>query len=570
MGENQPDGCRVVIVGGVAGGMSCAARLRRLEPSARITVLERGPHVSFANCGLPYYVGGEIADPAALLLHTPDTLRAALDLDVRAGHEAIALDAEAKRLTVATPDGETEIGYDELVLAPGARAAPPPVPGLADSTRVHTLRSVGDALRLRAAVEGGARRAVVLGAGFIGLEGAEALRGQGLAVDVVELAPHVLPPFEPELAFLAAEELRRLGMAVHEGTAARVIEPGPGHDRVILDGGVQIEADLILVAAGVRPDTEIFEAAGVACERGAIVADAHGRTSLPHVWAVGDATAAIDAVSGARRPAALAGPANRAGRLVADAIAAPGQARPIPPPVGTAIVRLGALTCALTGANRRTLTAAGIAHTTVHLHPLDHAGYFPGAQPMRLVAHFADDDGRLLGAQGAGPEGVARRIDVLATAIRAGMAVEDLIDLDLAYSPPYGQAKDAVNLIGMAGQNARAGLLRLWYAEDVADVLASALVLDVRSAAEFATGHLPGALNIAHTELRGRLAEVRAAAGGRAVRVMCATGARSYLAHRVLDGAGFDSATLSGGVQTLRAARGIPAGGADLMGASTP
>lgn len=546
---------RLVVVGGVAGGMSCAARARRLDESAQIIVLERGQHVSFANCGLPYYVGGEITDADRLLVQTPERLRAALNLDVRTGHDVVALDAASREVTVRTPAGQERIGYDALVLSPGAVAGRPPIEGL-DSPRVRTLRTIEDATALRERVEAGAGRAVVLGAGFIGLEAAEALAGQGVTTTVVEFAPQVLPPLEAEHAWLVQEELFRLGIAVHTGTAARGIVTGTDEDTVVLDDGTRLPADVIVLATGVRPDTAVFEDAGVVCERGAIVVDEHGRTSLVGVWAVGDATVSVDPVTGVRRPVALAGPANRAGRLVADDILQPGHARPIPQPLGTAIVRVGGLTAAMTGANRAGLEAARIDYRTMHLHPNQHAGYFPGAAQIHLNLHFRAGDGLLLGAQAVGVEGVDKRIDVLATAIRSRMAVADLIDLDLSYSPPYGQAKDAVNLAGMVGQNILDGTLRLWYPHELDEVTASALVLDVRSRDEFATGHLPAALNIPHTELRDRLDEVTDAAGGRPVRVLCASGVRSAIAHRVLAQAGFDSASLSGGSLTLRAALG--------------
>ncbi|PYG01710.1 NADPH-dependent 2,4-dienoyl-CoA reductase, sulfur reductase [Georgenia satyanarayanai] len=552
---NTSSPTRIVVVGGVAGGMSCAARARRLDESAEIVVLERGEHVSFANCGLPYYVGGEIAEAGSLLVQTPERLRAALDLDVRPGHEVVGLDAEAREVLVRTDRGEERLAYDALVLSPGARAVRPPLPGL-DSSRVRTLRTVDDAVALREQVDGGARRAVVLGAGFIGVEAAEALAAQGLDTTLVELAPHVLPPLEAELAWLVTEELRRLGIAVHAGTGAQEVVTGADHDVVVLADGTRLAADLVVLSVGVRPDTEVFERAGVATERGAIVVDEHGRTSLPGVWAVGDATVSTDPVTGVRRPVALAGPANRAGRLVADHILRPHAARPVPQPLGTAIVRAGGLTAAMTGANRGALDDAGIAYRTLHLHPNQHAGYFPGADQVHLVVHVREEDGLLLGAQAVGTDGVDKRIDVLATAIRHRAEVADLIDLDLAYSPPYGQAKDAVNLVGMVGANVLDGTLRLWDARDVDEVLAGSLVLDVRSAGEVATGMLPGALHIPHTELRGRLEEVREAAAGRPVRVMCASGVRSAIAHRVLAQAGFDSASLSGGTSTLRAVLG--------------
>ncbi|GAA1852911.1 FAD-dependent oxidoreductase [Microbacterium koreense] len=543
---------RIVIVGGVAGGMSAAARARRLDEQAEIVVLERGAHVSFANCGLPYYVGGEIEEESSLLVQTPATLRAALALDVRTHSDVVAVDTAEKSVRVATAEGEYDLAYDALILSPGAAALRPPLPGL-DSPRVRTLRTVDDAIALRGEVVAGAQSAVVLGAGFIGIEAAEALAQQGLDVTLVELAPHPLPPLETELASLVTAELRALGITVRAGVGATRVDGGAESDTVVLADGSTITADLIVLSVGVRPDTAPFEAAGIACERGAIIVDDHGRTSANGVWAVGDATASVDAVTGARRPVALAGPANRAGRLVADDILRPGSARRIPQPVGTAIVRVGSMTAALTGANRAALDAAGVTYRTLHLHPNQHAGYFPGASQVHLVVHVREADGLLLGAQAVGAEGIDKRIDVLATAIRAEMTVEDLIDLDLSYSPPYGQAKDAVNLTGMVGENVRDGKLRLWYAQDLAEVSASALIVDVRTAAEVATGVVPGAVTIPHTELRRRLDELRDAAAGRPVRVMCQSGVRSAIAHRVLTQEGFDSASLSGGMLTLRA-----------------
>jgi len=549
---------RLVVVGGVAGGMSAAARARRLDETAEIIVLERGAHVSFANCGLPYFVGGEITKESSLLVQTPESLTAQLNLDVRVGHDVVGLDAEAKTVTVNVA-GETQtLSYDALVLAPGAAAIKPPIPGI-DSPRVQTLRTVGDAVAMREKVLDGARRAVVLGAGFIGLEAAEALAMRGIATTLVELAPHVLPPLETEMATLASDELRRLGIDVREGVAATEVIPGDASDTVVLADGTRLEADIVVLSVGVRPDTKVFESSGVTCERGAICVDEHGRTSLPDVYAVGDAVVSVDAITGLRRPVPLAGPANRAGRLVADEIFRPGTARPMPSPIGTAIVRIGELTAAMTGANRAGLDGAGITYHTLHLHPNNHAGYFPGATAIHLLVHFRTGDGLLLGAQAVGQQGVAKRIDVLATAIRGGLTVSDLIDLDLAYAPPYGSAKDPVNMAGMAGENVLNGTLKLWYAEDLEAITADHLVLDVRSQGEYAAGHVPGSLLVPHTQVRERLEEIRTAAAGRPVAVMCAAGVRSYLAHRILDQEGFDSSMLSGGMSTLKATMGARA-----------
>jgi NADPH-dependent 2,4-dienoyl-CoA reductase/sulfur reductase-like enzyme/rhodanese-related sulfurtransferase len=544
---------KIVIVGGVAGGMSAAARARRLSEDAEIVVLERGEHVSFANCGLPYHLGAEITERSSLLLHTPATLAATLALDVRIRHEVTAIDPSARTVTVRNPDGTTTLGYDALVLATGAATARPPIDGL-DLPQVHTLRTVPDADALRAMVAGGARRAVVLGAGFIGLEAAEALRLRGLDVALVEMAPHVLPPLDAELAALLDAELAANGVRTHVRVAARSItEVGCGVV-VTLEDGTRLPADLVVLSTGVRPDTRLAAAAGLELgASGAIVVDGAQRTSDAHIWAVGDATAVRHAITDALGPVPLAGPANRQGRRAADAILGrltPGRAaRPV---LGTAVVRVFGLTAAITGAGREALGRAGVAHHAVHLHPGHHAGYFPGAEQIHLTVTFADD-GRLLGAHAVGRAGVDKRIDVVATALTAGMTVDDLAELELSYAPPYGSAKDPVNMAGFMAQNVLDGTLRLWYADDLDKVLDSALVLDVRSRREFAADHLPGALNVPHTQLRARLDEVRAAAGDRPVRVLCESGFRSYLAHRVLDDAGLDSANLSGGMLTLRA-----------------
>lgn len=564
---------KIVIVGGVAGGMSAAARARRLAEDAEITVLERGGYVSFANCGLPYHVGDEIPHRASLLVQTPESLRAALNLDVRMGHEVVAIDRDARTVTArhTTPDGPEEITlpYDALVLAPGAATVRPPIPGL-DLPQVHTLRTVPDADGLRAVVADGARRAVVLGAGFIGLETAEALTVRGLEVDLVDLAPHVLPPLDGELAQLLDDELRANGVRTHVGVAAEAItavdpgfegegdvrDLGPTPVQVRLSDGTELAADVVVLSVGVRPDSRLAAEAGLDLgPQGAILVDAEQRTSDPHIWAVGDATTVRHGVTGAIGPVPLAGPANRQGRRAADSILGrltpERAARSV---LGTAVVRVFGLTAAMTGAGRRALELAGIEHHAVHVHPGHHAGYFPGAEQVHLTITVAPD-GRLLGAQAVGRAGVDKRIDVLATALAAGMTVDDVAELELAYAPPYGSAKDPVNMAAFVAQNVLDGTLRLWYPEDLDKVLDSSLVLDVRSRKEFAGGHLPGALNVPHTELRDRLDEVRGAAGGRPVRVHCASGFRSYLAHRVLDAAGMDSANLSGGMLTLRAAR---------------
>lgn len=540
---------KIVVVGGVAGGMSAAARLRRLREDAQIIVLEAGPEVSFANCGLPYFVSGEIEDKSALLVQTPESLKASLNLDARVNSKVTSLDPNARKLVVEGPEGTYELQYDELIVSPGADAFRPNIEGI-DSSRVTTLRTVSDALKLDEMAKT-AKSAVVIGAGFIGLEAAEALHMRGVETTIVEFADHVLPPLDTETAFYVTEELRRLGIDVRAATSVDKIEVGDDADTAVLSDGTRVVADIIVLSAGVRPRTQIWEKAGIEVENGAIVVDEYGRTNVANVWAMGDAATSVDLVTGIRRPVALAGPANRAGRLVADAISG-NFGHAVPKTSGTAIVRVGELTAAMTGANQRALDSSGIAHHTISLHPLNHAGYFPGASQIHLRVHFGED-GRVLGAQAAGKNGVDKRIDVFATAIKAGMSVHDLIDLDLAYSPPYGAAKDPVNMAGMIASNVLDGTMPVWHTKDLDAMLENRLILDVRSAAEFAGGHLPGALNIAHTELRDRLDEVREAAAGRAIAVHCLSGMRSYLALRVLQQAGFEVANYTGGLMTMRA-----------------
>ena len=531
--------------------MSAAARLRRRDEGAEIIVLERSKYVSFANCGLPYYVGGEIEDPAKLLLHTPQTLKAALNLDVRINSEVTAFDPGARSVQVTdTETGEAyTLTYDHLILSPGGFAARPPIDGLG-SPRVHTLRTVDDALALR---EASGTRAVVLGAGFIGIEAAEALAQRGFETHLVEYAEHVLPPLEVEMATLVTRELRALGVRVHTGVAAQSIAHGDDHDSVTLSDGTELSADLIVLSTGVRPDTALAEAAGIETRGGYILVDDHGRTSAGDVYAVGDATVGRDH----DRPVALAGPANRGGRLVADAIvdAEHGEAaaRPIPRPQGTAIVRIGGLTAAMTGENRQALDAAGTRYFTVHTHANQHAGYFPGAQPVHILMHVGTD-GAILGAQAVGADGVDRRIEVIATAMCAGLKAPDLIDLDLAYAPPYGQAKDPVNQTGMVAHNVLTGELILTGPDALTEDMP---VLDVRTMGEYTAGHMPNSLNIPHTQLRDRLDEVRTwvdeSVGERPFVVMCAAGVRSWIGYRIVRAAGFNVTMLSGGIQTLRA-----------------
>ena len=564
---------RIVIVGGVAGGMSAAARARRLDEHAQIIVLEQGDYVSFANCGLPYHLSGEIAAREDLLLHTPESLAESLNLDVRTGHRVTSIDKHSRKVTIDTGDITYALPYDALLLSPGAVAVRPPIDGL-DHPAVHTLRTVPDVDALRERIEqllttstqsGRAPSAVVIGAGFIGLEAVEALTSRGLAVHLVELADHVLPPLDAELAPLLADELAAHGVDLRLGVAAQAITEADAVDgstsaperpagivTVTLSDGATLAADLVIVNVGVRPASALAAEAGLDLgPTGAIRVDRDQHTSDPHIWAVGDAVEVTQAITGTLMPVPLAGPANRQGRRAADSICGR-RTTPQAAVLGTAIVRVFGLTAAVTGANQTTLRHAGIEHEVVHIHPGDHAGYYPGSEQVHLVASFAPD-GTLLGAQGVGRSGVDKRIDILATAIRAGMTADDLAELELAYAPPYGSAKDPVNMLGFVAQNVLDNTMPQWQAQDLEHAMARTLILDVRSATEFAEGHLAGALNIPHLELRGRLGEVAASADGRPISVHCASGVRSYLATRVLLSAGFDARNLSGGWLTLAA-----------------
>ena len=531
-----------------------------MDEAAQITVLEQTEYVSFANCGLPYHLSGEIDQRDSLLLHTPASLAAALALDVRTGARVTAVDREAQSVTVATADGTYDLAYDALLLATGAVAVRPPIDGL-DHPAVHALRTIPDLDAVGADVERALARAtadrparaVVVGAGFIGLEAVEALVARGLQVDLVDLADQVLPPLDAELAPILADELRAHGVGLHLGVSATSVTAGDSAVvTVALSDGTDLPADVVVVNVGVRPASDLARGAGLDLGRtGAIRVDGDQRTSDPHVWAVGDAVEVVSAVTGSAGSIPLAGPANRQGRRAADSMLGR-RTTPQASVLGTAIVRVFGLTAAVTGANQAALSRAGIAHEVIRIHPGHHAGYFPGADQVHVVASFAPD-GRLLGAQAVGRDGVDKRIDVLATALRAGMTADDLAELELAYAPPYGSAKDPVNMLGFVAQNVLDGTMPQWHASELDSARTETLVLDVRSADEFEQGHVAGALNIPHTELRGRVDEVRTAADGRAVRVHCASGVRSHIATRVLVAAGLEARNLSGGWLTLAA-----------------
>lgn len=550
-------GKQVLIVGGVAGGMSAATRLRRLDEHASIIVFERGPHVSFANCGLPYYLGGEIAERSKLLVQTPARLREVFNLDVRVENEVLAIDRERKEVEVR----ELKTGrvyrerYDALVLSTGAAPLAPPIPGLQREGH-FTLRNLDDTDRIHHWVaQKDVKQAVVVGAGFIGLEMAEQLVHRGLDVAVVELLPQVLGPLDPEMAAPIQTELKKHGVSLYLGDKVERFddpEAGSRASRVVLGSGRVLPADVVILGLGVRPESKLARDAGLQLgERGGVRVDAQMRTSDPAIWAVGDAVEVRDPVTGNQGLVPLAGPANRQGRLAADSIA--GHPSTYKGTLGTAIVRVFDLVAATTGASAKTLTRAGIPFQAVHLHPGSHAGYYPGAKPVHLKVLFDPKTGKLLGAQAVGEDGIDKRIDVIATSLHHGGTIHDLAELELCYAPPFGSAKDPVNLAGMAAQNILAGNVLVAQWNEVDSLLKNgAGLLDVREPSEHERGALPGAVNIPLGKLRGHLADLDR---DREWLVYCASGQRSYNACRVLMQHGFRCRNLTGAYRTWSAAQ---------------
>lgn len=540
---------RVLIVGGVAGGASAAARLRRLSEEAEIILFERGPHVSFANCGLPYHIGGEITDRRKLLVQTPESLRARFNLDVRVESEVRSIDREAKTVMVRdrrTGSEYTET-YDALVLSPGAAPLRPALPGL-DDPRVHTLRNLEDMDGILADMAASPGAPVVIaGAGFIGIELAEAFRHRQHPVTLLDRLDQVLAPADPEMVKPLQEELARHGVELCLGAGLQGVEPGTEGITVLLEDGRRIPAAFLVLAIGVKPETDLARAAGLELgARGGIRVDDQMRTSDPAIWAVGDAVEVRDFVVGHEALVPLAGPANRQGRIAADTIL--GREARYKDTQGTAILKAFQSTFAMTGATEKVLKRADQAFRKIHLFPADHASYYPGASPIALKLLFDPGDGRVLGAQAAGASGVDKRIDVLATAIRAGLTVFDLEDLELSYAPPFGSAKDPVNMAGFIAANVLRGDVALWELEELSDG-SDALLLDVRNPGEVAAGTLPGALNIPVDALRARLNELPR---DRELRVFCQVGLRGYVACRLLSQMGFRCRNLSGGFSLIR------------------
>ncbi len=534
----------VVIVGGVAGGMSTATRLRRLDADVGITVIERSGHVSFANCGLPYFVGGLIEEEDDLTLQTPEQLFDRFRLDVRVNDEVIAIDRDAHCVTTRlTGTGEEHVvPYDKLVLSMGAAPVCPPIPGYG---RVRTLRTVEDAARLASDVDVAPATTVIIGAGFIGLEMAENLVAQGIDVTIVEAAPQVLPPLDPELAILVRDELTAHGVRVETGATLASIE----ETTVTLVDGRVLRADLVVGAIGVRPDVRLAELAGLDLgPSGGIAVNGANQTNDPDVYAVGDAVEKPDAVSHATSLIALANVANRQGRRVADHIAGR-PSRPIAS-LGTAIVKVFDVVAATVGWNEARLRAVGRSYRAIHSHPFDHATYYPGATRMAVKLLFDPNDGVILGAQIVGRNGVDKRIDVIATAMASGMTADQLADLELAYAPPFSSAKDPVNLLGYMAENILSGDCDVVAPDELARLIeAGWSLVDVRTAEENARGAIEGSINLPIDSMRDHLD----ALGSGPVVVYCEVGQRGHTATALLHELGFEARNLDGGYQTWSA-----------------
>ncbi|WP_434310909.1 FAD-dependent oxidoreductase [Hominifimenecus sp. rT4P-3] len=536
---------KVVIVGGVAGGASAAARLRRLDEQAEIIMLEKGEHISYANCGLPYHIGGVIVDEDELLLQTPESFYQRFRVQVRVRHEVISIQKEAKTVRVRNlADGtEYEETYDKLILSPGAEPFVPPMEGAA-LPRVFTLRNVADMRRIRQAVDHQAcQKAVVIGGGFIGLELCENLAERGIQVSVVEAAPQILAPYDAEMARILQTRMEEAGICFYLNAQARAIREGENGYLVELPEQKVLECDFVVLAIGVRPDSGLAKTAGLDLNaRGGIQTNEYMETSERDIYAVGDAIEIKNAVLKSKGMTPLAGPANKQGRLAAGNLV--GARETYPGTVGSSVIKIFDLTAACTGANEKMLQAAGISYEKVYLMPLSHAGYYPGATSLALKLLF-DLNGKVLGAQCVGESGVEKRIDVIASVLHFGGNVKDLTQLDLCYAPPYSSAKDPVNFAGYVAENVLGGLSPIWHWHELPKLDEQEItLLDVRTEEEYGEGHLRHSVNIPVDELRERIGELDRE---KPIYLYCQVGIRGYIAQRILMQNGYTVWNLSGG-----------------------
>ena len=530
---------RYVIVGGVAGGMSAAARLRRLDAESEIIVLEKSGHVSYANCGLPYYVGGIIHNEESLLLQTPDSLWKRFRLDVRVGADVRSIDPLNKSLSYVQREITHELTYDKLILSPGAAPIRPNIPGM---DRALSLRNIEDVEAMATSVSRQPKTAAIIGGGFIGIELAENLIHRGIATSVIEAQDQVLAPLDPEMATFVAAELQKHGVELFLGSALVSI----ASDTVTLTNGVVVPAEMLIMSIGVKPEVSLAKAAGLVIgDRGGIAVDEFNLTSDPNIYAIGDAAEKKDVLDGSATLVPLANIANRHGRTVADHIAGK-EIRKVDAQ-GTAIVKVFDLTIATSGWNEKRLKAAGKAFVAIHNHPSSHAGYYPGAQGMSLKLLVDPTTHAILGIQGVGREGVDKRIDVVATAMRGGITAPELADLELAYAPPFGSAKDPVNMLGYIAENVLTGVTPSAQWNEVQERVAEGYsILDVRSVGEVNRGTLPGAVNIPIDEIRERKSELPLGK----ILVTCQVGQRGHAATRLLREMGYEAINLDGGYMT--------------------
>ena len=535
---------KIVIVGGVAGGATAAARIRRLDEQAEIVVFERSGYVSYANCGLPYYIGGVIENAAELTLQTPESFRRRFRVEMKVRHEVTAIHRDRKTVSVRNLEtgAEFEEPYDKLLLSPGAQPLRPKLPGV-DGEKIFTLRTVEDTFRIREFVTAQkAKSAVIVGGGFIGVEMAENLRHMGMDVTIVQRPKQLMTPFDADMAAFIHSQMRRHGVRLALGQTVEGFVPDNGGVNVMLKDCAPLHADLVILAMGVVPESSLAKVAGLELGmKGSILVNDRMETSDPDIYAVGDAVQVRHSVSGADALIALAGPANRQGRIAADNICG-GNSR-YRGSQGSCVLKIFDMTAAATGLNESSARKAGFDADCVVLSPMSHAGYYPGGKVMTMKVVFEKGTFRLLGAQIVGYEGVDKRIDVLATAIHVGLPATELKDLDLAYAPPYSSAKDPVNMAGFMIDNI-AGGLRQWHVFDELPRDGSVTLLDTRTPGEFRRGHIDGFSNIPVDELRQRIGEVEP---GKPVYVICQSGLRSYIATRILEGHGFEAYNFAGG-----------------------
>lgn len=538
---------KVVIVGGVAGGATAAARIRRLDEQAEIVVFERSGYISYANCGLPYYIGGIITDPEELTLQTPESFYSRFRVDMRVRHEVIAIHPDRKTVSVRKLETgeEFEECYDKLLLSPGAKPTQPRLPGIG-LDRLFTLRTVEDTFRIKAYLDTHhPHSAVLAGGGFIGLELAENLRELGMDVTIVQRPKQLMNPFDPDMAAFIHGQMRKHGVKLALGKTVEGFRESEAGVEVLLKGEESLHTDMVILAIGVTPDTGLAKDAGLELGiKGSILVNERMETSIPDIYAVGDAVQVKHSVTGQDALISLAGPANKQGRIAADNICG-GDSR-YNGSQGSSVIKVFDMTAAVTGINETNAKKAGIETDKVILSPMSHAGYYPGGKMMTMKILFEKNTYRLLGAQIVGYDGVDKRIDVLATAIHAGMKAFDLKELDLAYAPPYSSAKDPVNMAGFMIENIANGTLKQWHPEQLPGLPrdGSVTLLDTRTAAEFGRGHIEDFINIPVDDLRDRIGEIPS---GKPVYVICQSGLRSYIATRILSGYGFDAYNFSGG-----------------------